>query len=294
MVKKNKHSNKNSKNTNQSIIPTRQVKGLNELLENSNIIEKIENNNKLLMDQTEIEDGFNNEIDKSEIKRKNLLTIYSKSKLSLENFLKEFPIYKGVKVNGKETIAECTVILNNKMEGLKELTTRILIAGDANSGKTTFINRLSGKTLIKPSSCPCNAIRMEIKSSIFNEGVEEVHQFADLKQYDPKNKETYTQLSLDEFNKMLRKINENDPERNFTIYYKESDNTLFYYNNIYISMVEFEGLNVNSFDTKNLTNSQYQFDCIIFLIKATDGFTDSVSIMNIPTYMFLIIKYIDR
>ena len=237
--------------------------------------------NKTLMDQIEIENRFNNEIDKSESKRENLLDIYLNSKSSLEKFLEEFPMFKRAKVNEKESIVDCTKILENKMKGLSELTTRILIAGDANAGKTTFINRLSGKTLIKPSSCPCNAVRIEIKSSEFNEGKEEIHQFADLKQYDPKNKETYTLLNLNDFNKILRKIKEDDSERNFTIYYTVSYDNLFNYNNIYISMVEFEGLNVNSFDTENMTNSQYQFDCIIFLIKATIGFTDSVSKMNL-------------
>lgn len=86
----------------------------------------------------------------------------------------------------------------DKLEArIMDKTSKILVTGDLNAGKSTFCNTLLRRQIVPDDQEPCTAMFIEVVDSLENEGVEEVHAIFDPSVYLRHDSSTFTIIPLE-------------------------------------------------------------------------------------------------
>eukprot|EP00833_Pecoramyces_ruminatium_P010449 jgi/Orpsp1_1/1184481/evm.model.c7180000089682.1 len=259
-------------------------------------------------------DDAENEVKQDNIQdcQEKLLNLHNQFLNYLENKLKDDK-YKYIKDKLGNNIIEEMNELNKR---LNHKNLEILIAGNQNAGKSTFINLLLNRKIFETNTLPCKALSIKIKNKKFNNNKEEVHCFEKYLETSNKN---YNILSIEMFKDKMYDIETDDNKKNFVVYCIDNPNEEFIdnlnnenqdnnnddlndeslLNNklIDISFVEIEGINSNEEDGNILFNSQYKFDFIIFILKSGEYTTVNAknflkeAAKNCFDYIFFIVNY---
>ncbi|KAM0790165.1 hypothetical protein ACM66B_005484 [Microbotryomycetes sp. NB124-2] len=177
-------------------------------------------------------------------------------------------------------------------------SSRILITGDLNAGKSTFVNALLRRDIMPSDQQPCTTLFCEVlDATAFNEAREEIHAIRDMDAYDAKDKSTYDTYTLDEINDLqdpmtledrgiepyaLLKafvIDERAPPSASLDDTDTSDestiaNPSFIRNGLVsISLIDAPGLNRDTISTTALFARQSEIDVIVFVVSAENHFT---------------------
>lgn len=93
--------------------------------------------------------------------------------------------------------------LGDLRDRLRDGSSRILITGDLNAGKSTFVNALLGRDVAPVDQQPCTEIMCEIADASANEGAEEIHAVRRGAAYDPTDPETFVRFPVGKLDELV-------------------------------------------------------------------------------------------
>ncbi|PVV03759.1 hypothetical protein BB560_001754 [Smittium megazygosporum] len=153
-------------------------------------------------------------------------------------------------------------------------SSKILITGDLNAGKTTLINSLIRKQVLPVDQQPCTMLFCEVLESSKNGDREEIHGISDISKYNTNDPSTYTLVSHQDLEDTV--FENKQMFQQLKVYLNESNgpySSLLHNGTVDISFIDSPGLNRDSIKTTQLFARQEEIDVVVFVVNAENHFT---------------------
>lgn len=180
---------------------------------------------------------------------------------------------------------ESLVSLSALRTRVVDTSSRILVTGDLNAGKSTFINALLRRDVMPSDQQPCTSVFCEVlDAASYNDNREEIHAIRDMGKYDPKDDATFDRFPLAQVQDV-----QDSPADTYQILKayvtdarapasSEDSNPSFIKNGLVsISLIDAPGLNRDTLSTTALFARQSEIDVIVFVVSAENHFTLSAN-----------------
>lgn len=183
---------------------------------------------------------------------------------------------------------------------VEDMSSKVLVTGDVNAGKSTFVNALLRREVMPIDQQPCTAAFCEVHDFSENGNVEEVHVVKDPATYKIDDESTYQRASLDDLQSIM------DSEKNslglLKLYLHDSrplSQSLLNNGVVDISLIDAPGLNRDSFKTTALFSRQEEIDIVVFVVSAENHLTESArsflrNASNEKAYLFIVVNKFDQ
>ncbi|KAH7374670.1 transmembrane GTPase fzo1 [Plectosphaerella cucumerina] len=188
--------------------------------------------------------------------------------------------------------------LMNLRERIEDTSSKVLITGDLNAGKSTFCNALLRRKILPEDQQPCTAIFCEVLDARENAGVEEVHAVHKDAVYNRNDESTYDVFSLQELEKIvvdnatytLCKVYVNDV--------RTIDESLLNNGVVDIALIDAPGLNSDTTKTTAVFARQEEIDVVVFVVSAANHFTMTAkefiwAAAKEKAYLFIVVNGFD-
>ena len=184
-------------------------------------------------------------------------------------------------------------------ERIEDTSSKVLVTGDLNAGKSTFCNALLRRKVLPEDQQPCTSIFCEVLDFRENGGIEEVHAVPIGSVYNRHDESTYTVFSL---NELERIVTDNEHFSQCKIYVKDIrsvDESLLNNGVVDIALIDAPGLNNDSLKTTAVFARQEEIDVVVFVVSAANHFTLSAKefIFNAArekAYIFMVVNGFDN
>lgn len=160
-------------------------------------------------------------------------------------------------------------------ERVEDTSSKILITGDLNAGKSTFCNALLRRKVLPEDQQPCTAIFCEVLDARENAGIEEVHAVHKDAVYSRNDETTFDVYSLSELEQI---VSDNETYTQCKVYIKDSrrfDESLLNNGVVDIAVIDAPGLNSDTTKTTAIFARQEEIDVVVFVVSAANHFTQS-------------------
>ncbi|KAJ6785898.1 hypothetical protein PWT90_05539 [Aphanocladium album] len=160
-------------------------------------------------------------------------------------------------------------------ERIEDTSSKVLITGDLNAGKSTFCNALLRRKLLPEDQQPCTAIFCEVLDARENAGLEEVHAVHKDAIYNRNDESTYDVFTLMDLEKI---VVDNETYTQCKIFVKDSrtiDESLLNNGVVDIALIDAPGLNSDNTKTTAIFSRQEEIDVVVFVVSAANHFTQS-------------------
>ncbi|KAK1254173.1 hypothetical protein MKX08_008168 [Trichoderma sp. CBMAI-0020] len=160
-------------------------------------------------------------------------------------------------------------------ERIEDTSSKVLITGDLNAGKSTFCNALLRRKVLPEDQQPCTAIFCEVLDARENAGIEEVHAVHREVTYNRNDESTYDAYSLQELEKI---VIDNEKYIQCKVYVKDArtiDESLLNNGVVDIALIDAPGLNSDTTKTTAIFARQEEIDVVVFVVSAANHFTQS-------------------
>lgn len=182
---------------------------------------------------------------------------------------------------------------------IEDTSSKVLVTGDLNAGKSTFCNALLRRKILPEDQQPCTALFCEVLDAKENGGTEEVHAVHKNATYDRNDESTYDSYSLIELEKI---VGEDDKYMQCKVYVKDVrsiDESLLNNGVVDIALIDAPGLNSDSVKTTAVFARQEEIDVVVFVVSAANHFTLSAKefIWQAATekaYIFMVVNGYDN
>ncbi|KAI5288720.1 mitofusin [Ascosphaera aggregata] len=182
---------------------------------------------------------------------------------------------------------------------IEDTSSKVLITGDLNAGKSTFCNALLRRKILPEDQQPCTSIFCEVLDARENGGIEEVHAIHKDAIYDRHDESTYDVYTLADLEEL---VIDNTTYLQCKVYVKDIrkiDESLLNNGVVDISIIDAPGLNSDSVKTTAVFARQEEIDVVVFVVSAANHFTLSAQefIQNAAhekTYMFIVVNGYDN
>ena len=184
-------------------------------------------------------------------------------------------------------------------ERIEDTSSKVLITGDLNAGKSTFCNALLRRKVLPEDQQPCTSIFCEVLDVRENGGVEEVHAVPNGTRYKRDDERTYQVFSLKELEKI---VVDNERWSQCKVYVKDVrsvDASLLNNGVVDIALIDAPGLNKDSVITTANFAKQEEIDVVVFVLSAANHFTQSAKefVFNAArekAYIFMVVNGFDN
>ena len=184
-------------------------------------------------------------------------------------------------------------------ERIEDTSSKVLVTGDLNAGKSTFCNALLRRKVLPEDQQPCTSIFCEVLDARENSYIEEVHAIHKDSVYNRSNESTYDVYTLQELEKIVV-----DSERytQCKVYVKDArsvDESLLNNRIVDISIIDAPGLNSDSLKTTAVFARQEEIDVVVFVVSAANHFTLSakefiLTAAHEKAYIFIVVNAFDN
>ncbi|EEP80100.1 conserved hypothetical protein [Uncinocarpus reesii 1704] len=182
---------------------------------------------------------------------------------------------------------------------IDDTSSKVLITGDLNAGKSTFCNALLRRKILPEDQQPCTSIFCEVVDARENGGVEEVHAVHKDMQYNRNDESTYDVYSLADLEEL---VVDNTKYMQCKVYVKDIrsiDESLLNNGVVDIALIDAPGLNSDSVKTTAVFARQEEIDVVVFVVSAANHFTLSARdfIANAAqekAYIFIVVNGFDN
>jgi GTP-binding protein EngB required for normal cell division len=189
--------------------------------------------------------------------------------------------------------------LQSLRDRIEDTSSKVLVTGDLNAGKSTFCNALLRRKVLPEDQQPCTSIFCEVLDARENSGVEEVHAIHRDVTYDRHDETTYDVYSLPELEKL---VIDNETYTQCKVYVKDIrkiDESLLNNGVVDISIIDAPGLNSDTTKTTAVFARQEEIDVVVFVVSAANHFTLSARdfIWNAAqekAYIFIVVNGYDN
>jgi mitofusin len=183
-------------------------------------------------------------------------------------------------------------------ERIEDTSSKVLVTGDLNAGKSTFCNALLRRKLLPEDQQPCTSIFCEVLDARENSGIEEVHAVHKDVAYDRHDESTYDVYRLADLEEI---VVDSDRYMQAKIYVKDVrgvDESLLNNGVIDIALIDAPGLNMDSLKTHAVFAREEEIDVVVFVVSAANHFTLSAKefIWNAArekAYIFIVVNGFD-
>ncbi|KAI5367809.1 Putative short coiled-coil protein [Septoria linicola] len=184
-------------------------------------------------------------------------------------------------------------------ERIEDTSSKVLITGDLNAGKSTFCNALLRRKVLPEDQQPCTAIFCEVLDCRENGNLEEVHAIPHGTVYDRNDESTYHVYQLKQLDEI---VIDSDRYQMCKIYVRDArsvDQSLLNNGVVDIALIDAPGLNNDSLKTTAVFARQEEIDVVVFVVSAANHFTLSAKefIFNAArekAYMFMVVNGYDQ
>lgn len=182
---------------------------------------------------------------------------------------------------------------------IEDTSSKVLVTGDLNAGKSTFCNALLRRKILPEDQQPCTSIFCEVLDAKENGGHEEVHAVHKDSVYDRNDESTYDAYSLHELEKI---VVDNDRYMQCKVYVKDVrtiDQSLLNNGVVDIALIDAPGLNSDSVKTTAVFARQEEIDVVVFVVSAANHFTLSAKefiwqAAHEKAYIFMVVNGFDN
>ncbi|KAK1781610.1 hypothetical protein QBC45DRAFT_50309 [Copromyces sp. CBS 386.78] len=162
-------------------------------------------------------------------------------------------------------------------ERIEDTSSKVLVTGDLNAGKSTFCNALLRRKVLPEDQQPCTSIFCEVLDARENGGIEEVHAVHRDAIYDRHDEATYDVYSLKELERI---VTDNETYQQCKIYIRDVrtiDESLLNNGVVDIALIDAPGLNMDTTKTTAIFARQEEIDVVVFVVSATNHFTQTAT-----------------
>ena len=184
-------------------------------------------------------------------------------------------------------------------ERIEDTSSKVLVTGDLNAGKSTFCNALLRRKVLPEDQQPCTSIFCEVLDARENGGREEVHAIPNGCSYERNDERTYEVFDLKDLEKIVI-----DPDKwsQCKVYVRDTrsvDESLLNNGVVDIALIDAPGLNNDSLKTTAVFARQEEIDVVVFVVSAANHFTLSAKefIFNAArekAYIFMVVNGYDN
>ncbi|KIX08770.1 uncharacterized protein Z518_03427 [Rhinocladiella mackenziei CBS 650.93] len=182
---------------------------------------------------------------------------------------------------------------------IEDTSSKVLVTGDLNAGKSTFCNALLRRKILPEDQQPCTSIFCEVLDAKENGGLEEVHAVHKDSIYDRNDESTYDAYSLQELEKI---VVDNGRYMQCKVYIKDVrtiDQSLLNNGVVDIALIDAPGLNSDSVKTTAVFARQEEIDVVVFVVSAANHFTLSAKefiwqAAHEKAYIFMVVNGFDN
>lgn len=181
---------------------------------------------------------------------------------------------------------------------IEDLSSKVLVTGDVNAGKSTFCNALLRRKILPEDQQPCTAVFCEVLDAIENEGVEEVHAVHLEAAYDRRDEQTYDTYA---FEHLVDIVSDSTKYKQCKIYVRDTratNQSLLNNGAVQITLIDAPGLNSHTAKTTAVFARQEEIDVVVFVVSASNHFT--ISAQDFITtaaaekaYLFMVVNGFD-
>ena len=183
---------------------------------------------------------------------------------------------------------------------VEDTSSKVLVTGDLNSGKSTFVNALLRREVMPVDQQPCTTAFCEVHDAAENNGVEEVHVLKNGVQYSVTDESTFSRSSLTDLESIVADNGGDQPR--LKVYLADSraaSESLLNNGVVDISLIDAPGLNVDSIKTTALFTRQEEIDVIVFVVSAENHFTLSSkefleTASNEKAFLFIVVNKFEQ
>lgn len=183
-------------------------------------------------------------------------------------------------------------------ERIEDTSSKVLVTGDLNAGKSTFCNALLRRKVLPEDQQPCTSIFCEVLDFRENGGVEEVHAVPIGSVYNRNDESTYTVFALTDLEKL---VVDNEHFSQCKIYIQDIrsvDESLLNNGVVDIALIDAPGLNSDSVKTTAVFARQEEIDVVVFVVSAANHFTESAknfifTAAREKAYIFMVVNGFD-
>lgn len=195
--------------------------------------------------------------------------------------------------------------LENLKQRISDTQSKVLVTGDLNAGKSTFVNALLRREVMPTDQQPCTTVFCEVLDAAeANGNVEEVHMLKPGVQYDVKDEDSYTRHTIDELENIVAEAEEMSPEdapilKAYVHDRRQAQESLIHNGVVDIALIDAPGLNRDSLKTTALFARQEEIDVVVFVVSAENHFTLSAkeflwNASNEKAYVFIVVNRFDQ
>jgi len=197
-----------------------------------------------------------------------------------------------------QTIKRC----ENLHARISDTSSKVLVAGDVNAGKSTFVNSLLRRNVMPVDQQPCTTLFCEVLDVQENDGIEEVHAIKDITLYKRTDSSTYTVIEWKDLYDIIINNEESGDYTQLKVYTKDRRNaqeSLLHNGIVDIALIDCPGLNRDTLKTTALFARQEEIDVIIFVVSAENHFTLSAkeflsNASKEKAYLFIVVNRFDN
>lgn len=165
--------------------------------------------------------------------------------------------------------------LRSLRERIEDTSSKVLVTGDLNAGKSTFCNALLRRKVLPEDQQPCTAIFCEVLDARANAGVEEVHAVHKDATYNRNDESTYDVFPLKDLENI---VVDSEAYTQCKVYVKDVrtiDQSLLNNGVVDIALIDAPGLNSDTTKTTAIFARQEEIDVVVFVVSAANHFTQS-------------------
>lgn len=177
-----------------------------------------------------------------------------------------------------------------------DTSSKVLVTGDLNAGKSTFVNVLLRRKVMPVDQQPCTTAFCEVHDFSENGNVEEVHIVKDAAAYKIDDELTYQRASLNDLHRIMDE--EENSLRLLKLYLHDPrplNQSLLNNGVVDISLIDAPGLNRDSLKTTAVFSRQEEIDIVVFVVSAENHLTESAqsflrNASNEKAYVFVVVN----
>ncbi|KAG0250633.1 mitofusin [Mortierella polycephala] len=192
--------------------------------------------------------------------------------------------------------------LDNLYQRVSDKSSKVLITGDLNAGKSTLVNALMQRTILPIDQQPCTSLFCEVLDAQENEGQEAVHAIKDPSVYNREDPNTFTVVDMRHLEKFMNDVIDGyEDYAQLKVYCTDRrlvNDSLLHNGVVDIALIDSPGLNRDSVKTTALFARQQEIDVVVFVVSAENHFTLSGkeflwNAANEKTHIFIVVNRFD-
>lgn len=153
-------------------------------------------------------------------------------------------------------------------------SSKVLITGDLNAGKSTFCNSLLRRKVLPEDQQPCTSVFCEVvDANKGNHGVEEVHAIRIGTEYNIRDESTYEIFQLNQLHELVYECDKYQLLKVFILDGRSEEESLLHNGVIDVKLIDSPGLNMDLFQTTQVFYRQEEIDLVVFVVSSENHFT---------------------